>query len=280
MKNFINKLAGDNATPTKRAVVLAALITAAALVVCGITLAVSSVIFAIKDRNSDIPFDTDTPADSGEPAPTVTLEYTTVTKDEMDGWLDKQVSGKTLADRTIEGNNIYYAYKNPSEIKLSSGALNAAHNMLVDFVKNNKALKTDKSNETECNVPLVGDVTNNGATFKLTIYSKENTSIYNNQTYSWLYTNAYKYGFVYSENTFTYVGPIAASYAKSNGSSALTALAAPASLTVNGVKYQVYYISANAAEYKLPTEYTNFEVFSLDGGYIVSVNLSKRISAN
>ncbi len=283
MNRLINKLAGGEkaATPARRAMVIATLITAVAVVLALITLGVTSLVLSMNEEPEDTGRDIEDDVDNvGVPsAPSTALEYKSLTTDELDAKLDKLVSGKTPADRTIEGNNLYYAYESRDNTKLASSTLNASHSMLVDFSKNNKTLKTDK-NAADCNIPLVKNVTDNGASFEIVVYTGEK-SIYNDQTYSWIYTNAYKYGFVFSENTFTYVGVAAAQYAKTNNTS-LDKLANPVSVTVaNGTAktaYQVYYISADADEHKVPTNY-EYTVSSYAGGYVITADMSKKVTA-
>ena len=119
--------------------------------------------------------------------------------------------------------------------------------------------------------------------------------------YSWLYDNAHKYGFIRlypvsgegdeadtsNANIFRYVGEAHASYIYKNkltlesyieliktkpAADALSITAA------SGAKYKVYYVGEGAAQIVPSTfEYT----VSGDnmGGYIVTVNTSKKISA-
>ncbi len=269
MKNLINTLAGGEkaATPAKKAVITAALITAAALFVCLVALAVSAAVFAIRDK--DTPPDTDTDAGTAETAEP--LVYYTASKDEMSSHLEAQVPGKTSAERAIGGDDMYYAYEHRNTVKLSSGTLDNSHNMLLDFAKA-AALRTNIKAD-DCNIPLIADVTNGGASFALLTFGEDSTA--GDGTYSWIYENAYKYGFIYEGDTFTYVGAAAARYARENGS--LEALAAPAAMTVGGVKHQIYYIPADAESFNLPTAY-EFSVFSISGGYVVTVNMSLNIS--
>ncbi len=297
MKKLINKLSGDDATPAKKAVVLAALITAAALVVCGITLAVSAVIFAINDRNSDIPFDEDTPADSGTPDPTPSVTYTTVGENELRSELDSLSSGKSRADRTISGNKLYYAYKNPDDVRLANKVLAASHAMLTEFyTKSSSKLSADKYEHDytvadKCSIPLIDSVSADGTRFKLVVYSDESTT-HGNNTYSWIYTNAASYGFVCNKNEFTYVGVAIAQYMKKNNIATLDALAAALSAqsgnvgvnakevgASNATAYQIYYM-ASGGEYKLPSSHEYIIIKNGTAGYFVSVSLADKVTAN
>ncbi len=281
MNNIINTLAGGEkaATPTRRIVVIATMITALLVVLAFITLAVSSIIFSISDENSrnTEPADDDFDSDA-VPAPVVKLEYTVLEDyDAAAAMFDKLAAGKKIDERTISGNNIYYAYANPSSIKLATGALKAAHTMLLEFTKASKALVTDK-NASDCNVPLVDNVTNNGYSFELLIFADSKTT-YKDPTYSWIYNNAYRYGFVHTENTFTYVGIGAASYANANANSSLDTLAEPISYKAGGESYQIYFTAEDADEHKVPSNY-KYTLTSMNGGYLVTVNMSQKVSAN
>ncbi len=298
MKKLINKLSGDDAAPAKKAVVLAALITAAALVVCVLTLVVSTVIFAIKDRNSDIPFDENTPADSGvsDVTASVTVEYTTVTESELKSELDSLSSGKSRADRTISGNKLYYAYKNPNDVRLANKVLAASHAMLKDFyTKSSSKLSADKYEHdytaSDCSIPLIDSVNADGTSFKLVVYSDESTT-YDNTAYSWIYTNAASYGFVCNKNEFTYVGVAIAQYMKKNNIATLDALASALSVQSGNVgvnatevgagratAYQIYYM-ASGGEYKLPSSYEYIIIKNGAAGYFVSVSLANKVTAN
>ncbi len=294
MKNLITKLAGDNATPAKKAAVIAALITAAALIVCGITLAVSAVVFSIQDRDAAPTDDTNTPAESGtaETEAASVVEYAAVSADELKAKLDSPVDGKTQEERTISGTKMYYGY-NPKTIKLSPTARDAVHSMLVDFYTKSSSKVQSFVHDYKlenCDIPLIENVSTDGTVFKLSVFDDSSTT-YENSTYAWLYTNAASYGFIYSENTFTYVGEAIAQYMKKSGVSSLDALAsalsASGSIAVNATErgaskataYQIYYLASDA-EYKLPTNYEYTVTANGAVGYFVSVNLSKKASAN
>ncbi len=289
MNRLINKLAGGEkaATPARRAIVIATLITAVAVVLALITLGVTSLLLSMNEEPEDTGRDIEDDVDNiGVPsAPSTALEYKTLTSDELDAKLDKLVEFKSRSERQIANagaNDLYYAKNGVSQ--LSTGTMEAVHNMLVAFYNANKtAIKTDvgaDNNSSTCTIPLLIDSNDAGTSFKLVVFNN-NKSTYNNQTYTWIYTNAASYGFVYSENTFTYVGVAAAQYAKTNNTS-LDKLANPVSVTVpNGTAktaYQVYYISADADELNVPTNY-EYTVSSYAGGYVITVNMSKKVTA-
>ena len=127
-----------------------------------------------------------------------------------------------------------------------------------------------------------------------------NESIYNVPTYSWIYSNAHKYGFILlsseaqtdengkslGSNVFRYVGAPHAiamvtkklsfedylDYLKSN-----TSADAPLSVKSSGKTYAIYYFEASA-EHVVPTEYSYTVSGNNTDGYIITVDTSKKIS--
>ena len=110
--------------------------------------------------------------------------------------------------------------------------------------------------------------------------------------YKWIYTNAYKYGFIYNEDTFTYVGLAAATYMKNKSVTSYDTFVS--TLKANGDKnvavsainvetgksatFQMYYIAAGA-ELKVPANYDYFAIGNSTDGYVVTVNMSKKTAS-
>ena len=125
-------------------------------------------------------------------------------------------------------------------------------------------------------------------------------SIYNVEEYKWIYDNAHEYGFVRvsdtegEENVFKYVGFANAKYIQNQQRrnkdnfysidsyiSEIKASTPDDPISISGVKrslngeggktaYYVYYMPAESASYKLPTDKYDYTVMAIDGGYVVT----------
>ena len=114
--------------------------------------------------------------------------------------------------------------------------------------------------------------------------------ITNDKTYGWIFSNAYKYGFIYEDNSFTYVGVAAAKYLSGKGTLDTLATKLEANngknVSVSATEigatkassYQIYYLSADA-ELKVPTNYKYTVMADGTNGYVITVDTSKKISA-
>lgn len=287
MNKLISAVFGDgkNASPAKRYVIYAAIVTLFALVAALVVLGVSSIVFALTDTPADTLEEADGTGDGANTPVSTGLKYDTVTADELDEMVDGLVVFKSAEDRTIEGNNRYYG-KTSGENKLSSITMGAVHNMMIDFYTANKSvLKTDIKAE-DCNIPLIDNADESGCRFKIVNYKEE--AIKNDKTYGWIFSNAHKYGFIYEDNSFTYVGVAAAKYLNGKGTLetlvtklenngknvSVTATAVGAS---KAASYQIYYLSADA-ELKVPSEYEYTVLANGTNGYVITVNTSKKVA--
>ena len=122
---------------------------------------------------------------------------------------------------------------------------------------------------------------------------------YGVKDYEWIYDNAYKYGFVRvsgaegEENIFRYVGLAHAKYIQSKQSkkgdtfysldsyiAEVKASTPDTPIRISSVNkavgatgttsYNVYFMPADSAVFKLPTEKYSYTVMAIDGGYIVT----------
>ncbi len=288
MNKLINAIVGENAKPSKRYAVIAALATAAALIIAVVVLAVSSIIFAVTDSDDTVP---PSGVDAeGDGVGATSIEYKTVTKQELDG----MVAENSLfyeEQRTIQEGHRYYAKKD-SSVVLSESVMRAAHEMLVGFYNNNKSsLKTETGSSgnysEECNIPMVENVSSDKKSFDLVVFNKDDQPMENAGIYKWIFENAYSYGFIYSGNTFTYVGIPAATYMKggitldsfiNEAKDKTVPISAKALGTAKTTSYQLYYIAGDCAEIKLPSNY-NYTVIANGSGYIVAVDMSSKIIA-
>ena len=280
MKKLVNMLAGGkNSTATGRAVVYSAFGTAIALMLVIAILVVSSIAFAVIDATTP---DLEEDMDGEDKAPTVvSIEYTTLEdisalKSKVDSKLVKIDDGRT---KMPEANNYYYARDNSGGInQLSSTAMKALDKMLVDFYNNNKnKIKTD-INSADCNIPMIKNTDTAGTGFTIVDFNNQEISK-NPALYKWITDNAYKYGFVHENGGFRYVGVGVATYTKTESAyktfvGDVKSNTAGAEMSL-GRGYKAYYVKADAAEIKVPSN-LSYEVFA-DGasGYIVVVKTSK-----
>ncbi len=286
MKKILIKIFGkENAEkPVTKVMFFAILGTVAALVLAILVLIFSSIGFAIADNipsNSNTPTDDDggdSGSSGGGTTQTVQIEYESSTKTALDEKIGEEV-GVQSERSSIEGG-IYYAAH--AQDKLFPDAQSALDNMLVNFYKNNKNKLVIDASKTECNVPYAH---NSDGKYSIKIETINEETIVGVALYKWIFDNAHTYGFVYNGNTFTYVGTAAAAYMKTNSNmshsafiSKIKSVSANISVKVSTVNYQMYYISADATEIKVPKNY-NYTVIA-DGadGYIITVNTSKKIS--
>ncbi len=295
MNKLINKLAGGEkaATPARKALVIATLITALAVLLSLITLGITTVLFSMNGEQEE----TEPVENSGGENVNVTpkpsaLEYTALANyDALEEKLDKSTDFygdqrivKDASGKAKEGHK-YYARMN-GDVKLSSSTMSAAHELFVAFYKaNSTKLVTETGTSPDyngnCNIPMVTDVKDGGYTFSLVVFNADDKPMANSGIYTWIFANAYKYGFVFTEteNTFTYVGAAAAQYAKATNP-ALDKLSAPVSVTVSNTgSYQIYFVSADADEVKVPSNY-EYTVTPYKGeGCIITANMSKKTAS-
>ena len=124
-------------------------------------------------------------------------------------------------------------------------------------------------------------------------------SIYGVEDYEWIYDHAHEYGFVRvsnvegEENIFRYVGLASAKYIQSQQKknkdnfyglesyiAEIKASTPDTAIKISSVKkaigesgttaYYVYYMPAESAAYKLPTDKYTYTVMAIDGGYVVT----------
>ena len=300
MKKFIDAVAGDgkNVTPARKNTAYALIITAIAFALALIILIVSSVMFAVADKDNGNSVNNDAADAGGDAGGAVisssNLQYTTVSADELSAKVDKLVDFTERKDREIEAgtNKLYYA-KSADVKSLSSGAMSALDSMLKDFYNANKdKINADigaNSDNSECDIPLVIEANEAGTSFKLVVFGNDATT-FNDTKYTWIYNNAYKYGFINSENTFTYVSAAISTQMKTKSVATLEALVKAlggknASVSVpsttgagKATTYQMYYL-AKDAELKVPTNYEYSVIANGTDGYFVVIDMSKKVQA-
>ena len=213
---------------------------------------------------------------------------------------------RDLRPSTDEGKPIY-SMTNMYTFGGTADAVSALDAMLGDFynTKKNDSLFIEKAYMDGGNN---SGIYASGLCFELTYVTIDDQgkgsrhSIYNVEDYSWLYSNAYKYGFIQlypvssaageeadtsMANIFRYVGEAHAAHIYKNNLTLesyieliKTKPAADAlSITAaSGAKYKVYYVGDGAAPI-VPSTYEYTVSGDNMGGYIVTVNTSKKISA-
>lgn len=287
MSKIIDAVVGDGktATPAKKYVVYAGIVTFVALVAAIAVLVVSSILFAVRDKAPEEPAG-DQQQNTDNANVSAAIEYANTTADVLKAKIDSAtVAFKDISDRAInqDNKNLYYA-KNGT-VKLTAGASEALHKMMVDFYTANKAaLKTNIDN-ADCNIPLIKDASADGIKFSVTDFSAEKT-IAGVATYNWIFNNAYKYGFIYDSNNFTYVGVAAATYHKMGTLQTLadklstvadTARVSALNSAGKTSSYELYYVSA-AGEIKVPTNYEYSVIANGTDGYVIVVDMSKKVA--
>lgn len=200
----------------------------------------------------------------------------------------------------VDGNNIYYASNQYFDV--NAEAMDALDKMIVDFY--NSAKGTDGKLYKDSNI-YIADI-KYGNTFEFEYYATlkgENgatattwAKISENQKYTWIFQNAYKYGFVQlydapEANTgetqaedmthiFRYVGKIHSQIMKDKGCSSLTEYIELLKTTsnkktfgvsVDNLSYKVYYIASDA-ELLIPEKYKDSYTVSGNNvdGYIIT----------
>lgn len=292
MSKFLNTVIGDpkNASPARRFTVYALLITLAAFLIAVVILISSSVFFAVK--GGEAPAVGEENAGDGEGGTVInknSITYEVVTTDVLDG--KKGALELLKSQRTELSGGLYYGIKPLADLKLESAAAKSLNSMLVSFYNAKKDSLIVDTNAEKCDIPLVMLGSNSdGYSFKIVRYHDE--ADLDNNTYKWIFDNAYKYGFVYENNTFTYVGVAVSNYIKMNSSVAnytqfLTVLGSASANVSTSVKdastnksvsYQMYYLSADAAELQVPANYEYTVIPDGTNGYVITVNMSKPVT--
>ena len=294
MKKLINAVAGDgkNTSPARKYAAYAIIITAIAFVLALVILIVSSIAFAVTDGRNDTPVGDNASGDGDVGGGTLvssTLQYEAITADKLEAKTDKLV---LLADKRTTSENValYYGIAPKSSLKLTESVAKATDLMLVDFYTENvKTLNVSTSDEKKCDLPLVTDASDDGMSFSVERYEGNDVSIAGDSKYEWIFKNAYKYGFVCKDNTFTYVGAPISTYMKTKNIATVEAFIKAlngknVSVSVASIgeskatAYQVYYL-AKDAELKAPSNYEYSVVANGADGYFIIVNMSKKVQA-
>lgn len=277
---------GDKKSPVKKYTLCAALVTAAVLVLVLAVLIISSIVFAVSDGgNSDIGGSASSGGDGGgsvSTAQTVTVDEATLKGKVSITDTDIQKNRSKNGDDT---KKYYYAMSGDT---LKSDAFTAMDTMLVEFFKQSqKPVFVGGAKQISDKTGYVVEIRNDGDSFSAAKAISETDT-----TYKWIFDNAYKYGFVYDKNTFTYVGVAAATYMRNNSKTvtsldvfANTVKSKAVSVSVMGAgatkatSYQIYYLAVGGGELQLPANYGYTVIPHGTSGYIVTVDTSSKIAS-
>lgn len=283
-------------------------VVAALLVVSLLTLAVIGIVNAIKGGNT-INSDGAQTIDPNRGFVTTTFAPNQLHKgdlliiDELHPYVaeaNADVTTKKFSEgRTqVDGNNIYYASN--QYIDVNADAMDALDKMIIDFYNTAKA--SDGTLYKDNNIYIAS--VENGNTFAFEYYvtiKSENTEtkfakISENEKYTWIFQNAYKYGFVQLYETpeastgaeqaadmthiFRYVGKVHAQIMKDKGCSTLaeyiellktTSHKKTFGASVDKMSYKVYYLASNG-ELLVPEKYKDSYTVSGNNvdGYIIT----------
>lgn len=256
----------------RRITAIAVMVTAVLLVAALLVLIISSVVFAARNNNNDT---------NNDETPAIEITY------EIAGELDSQIVSlgelvkiKEKRSAHPEGaNNQYYASYNVSVQLAVQKSLDA---MLVANYNANKSTMVSDTQNGSCNIPVVKSSAAGGTNVTILTFDEKQAYVT-----TWMTNNAARYGFVQNDSTFIYVGvPHAAYMAKCgitslasyvnalNESESNVSITASDALTGTTATYEIYHI-AKGEELSVPSNFAYTVISDGNGGYIISVNLSK-----
>ncbi len=312
MKNLIDFLNSGTVKQQNQKKLGAWLICATAilLAIALVMLIIASVATAIKSHNSN----TGNEDDSGTAGTVIPNGYTTTTFDatqlSMGNLLlvdaDHPCTATPVTKKidgtrpSVEGVGAVYSVWDTTNYALTEETLNAFNSMMSDFYEETKDANLYVM--AAYNPTAVNQVTplhKTGCAVSLGYYDpsagEKKSSIYNVDTYEWIYDNAASYGFIQAsaeegeEHIFRYVGVAHATYMFNNNktlSEYLTLVQtkscrSPLSITAkdaegNSVGYSVYYL-ASGSDLIVPTKYHYTVSGDNMGGYIITVDKSSPV---
>ena len=276
---FVSMIKSKNSG--RKITAIAVMITAVLLVAALLVLIVSSVVFAARNNDNDV---------NDDETPAIEITY------EVVGELDSQIVSlgelvKIKEKRSAHpdgGTNHYYATLAP--ISVASTVQKSLDAMLIANYNANKSsmiceTKDQNGNSNpNCNIPFVNSSISSGTGITILTYDEKQA-----YTTEWLTNNAARYGFVQNDSTFIYVGVPHATYMAKCGVTSLSAyvsalsegnvsITATDALTGATAAYEIYHI-ANGEELSVPTNFAYTVISDGNGGYIISVNLSRPITS-
>ena len=266
MKRILNMLAGgENATPLKKGVVYAALGTLIALILAIAVLVGSSIALNLSENAGGVEPDAgevdggNNGGSSAKPVEFTTLESIAALKEKTDSTTVSLQKNRTAMPEAEQTENVKRYYDAWEDNEVSADAQKAMDSLLVEYYKKNK----------DNNIAVSSSDAMTIAVTKSDARGPEDCTPITAATHSWIFANAYSYGFIYTENKFQYVGKELATYLRtSNDLTPIKAKTADKAQSLSG-GYYAYYVAADATEIKVPKS-LNYNVIA-DGadGYIV-----------
>ena len=271
---FVSMIKSKNSG--RKITAIAVMVTAVLLVAALLMLIISSIVFAARNNNNNT---------NNDETPAIEITYETVNNlDSQIISLGESVKIKdTRSAHPAGGNNQYYASYNVSVPEAVQKNLDAM--LVANYNANKSAMISDtQSQNGNCNIPVIKSSAAGGTNVTILTFDE-------NQAYStdWLTNNAAKYGFVQNGSTFIYVGVPHAAYMAKCGITSLSAyvsalgegnvsITASDALTGTTAAYEIYHI-AKGEELSVPSNFAYTVISDGNGGYIISVNLSRPITA-
>ena len=296
----------------KRVTFYAICVTFAIMVILTLILAVYGVVSWISDSAAKTPDGEDTVSIGA--TTTVTLSQQDIYSGDLllldaSHPLIDEVSVSLIRDTRPknEAGNFVYSILGTNTLSLRSDALKQFNAMAEAFYKQSKDDNLIVFNAYDPSKSSQAAIYEAGTTVALGYYSQNsnkeyvrNESIYGIGTYNWIYNNAHRYGFVLlsseaqtdedgkslGSNVFRYVGiphAVAMSTKRLSFERYLEYLKektypdAPLAINASAGKYAIYYLSATDA-HTVPTQYQYDVSGNNVDGYIITVDLSKKIS--
>jgi len=200
--------------------------------------------------------------------------------------IDEYILISTSYDRpkSEKGTNIY-TVGNTVKFKATSESTSALNAMLCDFYKQIKDDNIIIANAYYDGIDSTVEFAS-GSSFELKYfvdYKNDPTAkagINGVAKYSWIYENAYKYGFIINDNTFRYVGVVHSMAMKEKSFQSLeayleylennTTLNNPLRVTLSNAEFLVYYVSKESNLY-VPKDASYIVSGNNVNGYIITV---------
>ena len=276
---FVSMIKSKNSG--RKITAIAVMVTAVLLVAALLMLIISSIVFAARNNNNNT---------NNDETPAIEITYETVNN------LDSQIislgeSVKIKDNRSAHpagGTNQYYATISPISV-LSTIQKNLDAMLIANYNANKSSMICETKDQNgnsnpNCNIPFVNSSISSGTGITILTYDEKQA-----YTTDWLTNNAAKYGFVQNGSTFIYVGVPHAAYMAKCGITSLSAyvsalgegnvsITASDALTGTTAAYEIYHI-AKGEELSVPSNFAYTVISDGNGGYIISVNLSRPITA-
>ena len=293
MNTLIHTIIGDpkKASPTRKITTYALFGTLVAFLLSVIILIASSVAFNVTDGEEPV-IENETTGEGSPAVNTSAISYEVVEADVLDGKETELVSVQEKRTKLDDAAHKFY-YGAKKGTMLRSEVMASVDNMLVKFYNSSNGsidpYAGEDNKRAECTIPLIVEADPNGYSFDIVVFGNDKAISNSDKIYKWIFDNAHTYGFVYTDNTFTYVGVAAANYKVMTGLKDHSALMDKIKSSSNNIStsvrdvatnksasYQLYYL-AKGGELKVPTNYEYTVIPDGENGYLITVNMSKPV---